>query len=95
MRLSNDDELGFRQAKGKASATDLKLDGATERSPPEHGTGSPRNEPHVDEAFSDLSSHAEHVDHEGQTVMNLVEGHWPTLRARKVGGGERDLLGDL
>jgi hypothetical protein len=85
MRLGNDDELGFRQAKGETGATDLELDGATERSAPEHGTRSPRNESHVDEAFSDLSPHAELIDHEGKTVMNLVEGHGPTLRAEGWG----------
>jgi hypothetical protein len=85
MRLSNDDELGLRQAEGEAGATDLKLDGAAERGAPEHGTCSPRNEPHVNEAFSDLSSHAEFIDHKGQTVVNLVEGHGSTSRVQKVG----------
>ncbi len=90
MRLSNDDELGFGQTEGEAGTTDLKLDGAAERSTPEHGSGGSRHEPHVDEALPDLTSHAECIDHEGHTVMNLVEGHGQTSR---VGGGDRDLSG--
>jgi hypothetical protein len=91
MRLGNDDELGFGQAEGETGATDLELDGTAEGSASEHGACGSRDEPHVDEAFSDLSTHAERIDHEGQTVMNLVEGHGQKSGVRKL--GERDLLG--